>query len=128
MGFSVSTPTTGVPEARASQRLWVNEGGLRSQGSASPLCYPSPVCSSSVACGREPPAEKVALFLSYCCPKKAFPGGSVVKNLPANAGDEGLIPGTGRGPGRRNDNHCGILTWKMFGGLPFMGSQRVGHA
>ena len=31
-----------------------------------------------------------------------FPGGSVVKNLPANAGDMGLIPGTGRSPGDRN--------------------------
>ena len=25
-----------------------------------------------------------------------FPGGTVVKNLPANAGDTGLIPGSGR--------------------------------
>ena len=25
-----------------------------------------------------------------------FPGGPVVKNLPANAGDVGLIPGSGR--------------------------------
>ena len=29
-----------------------------------------------------------------------FPGGSVVKNLPANAGD--LIPGSGRSPGEEN--------------------------
>ena len=28
-----------------------------------------------------------------------FPGGSVVKNLPGNAGDVGLIPGLGRTPG-----------------------------
>ena len=28
----------------------------------------------------------------------AFPGGSVVKNLPANAGDLGLIPGSARSP------------------------------
>ena len=28
-----------------------------------------------------------------------FPGGSVVKNLPANAGDVGLIPGLGRSLG-----------------------------
>ena len=28
--------------------------------------------------------------------KKGFPGGSVVKNLPANAGDMGLIPDPGR--------------------------------
>ena len=27
--------------------------------------------------------------------KKGFPGGSVVKNSPANAGDMGLIPGLG---------------------------------
>ena len=29
----------------------------------------------------------------------SFPGGSAVKNLPANAGDSGLIPGLGRVPG-----------------------------
>ena len=28
--------------------------------------------------------------------QKAFPGGSVVKNLPANAGDTGSIPDPGR--------------------------------
>ena len=28
-----------------------------------------------------------------------FPGGSVVKNLPASAGDAGSIPGLGRSPG-----------------------------
>ena len=33
-----------------------------------------------------------------------FPGGSVVKNLPANAGDAGLIPGLGRVPGEGNGN------------------------
>ena len=27
-----------------------------------------------------------------------FPGGSVVKNLPANAEDTGLIPGSGKSP------------------------------
>ena len=33
-----------------------------------------------------------------------FPGGSVVKNLPATAEDIGLIPGLGRSPGEGNDN------------------------
>ena len=33
-----------------------------------------------------------------------FPGGSVVKNLPANTGDMGLIPDLGRSPGERNGN------------------------
>ena len=32
-----------------------------------------------------------------------FPGGSVVKNLPANARDTVLTPGLGRSPGKRND-------------------------
>jgi len=34
----------------------------------------------------------------------SFPGGSVVKKLPANAGDLGLIPGFGRSPGEGNGN------------------------
>ena len=33
---------------------------------------------------------------------KGFPGGSVVKNPPANAGDPGSIPGLGRSPGEGN--------------------------
>ena len=38
---------------------------------------------------------------------KGLPGGSMVKNLPANAGDErdtGSISGSGRSPGERNGN------------------------
>ena len=31
-----------------------------------------------------------------------FPGGAVVKNQPANAGDTGSIPGSGRYPGEGN--------------------------
>ena len=33
-----------------------------------------------------------------------FPGGSVVKNSPANSGDPGSIPGSGRSPGEGNGN------------------------
>ena len=33
-----------------------------------------------------------------------FPGGSVVKNSPANAGDVSLIPGPGRSSGGGNGN------------------------
>ena len=33
-----------------------------------------------------------------------FPGGSVVNNPPASAGDVGLIPGLGRSPGEKNGN------------------------
>ena len=34
----------------------------------------------------------------------SFPGSSLVKNLPANAGDAGLILGKGRSTGGGNDN------------------------
>ena len=37
-----------------------------------------------------------------CNQYKSFPAGSVVKNLPANAGDVGSIPGSGRSPGEVN--------------------------
>ena len=38
--------------------------------------------------------------------QRGFPGGTVVKNLPVNAGDigdVGSIPGLGRSPGEGND-------------------------
>ena len=35
---------------------------------------------------------------------KGLPGGSVEKNLPANAADRGLISGSGRSPGGGNGN------------------------
>ena len=35
-----------------------------------------------------------------------FPGGSVVKNPPANAGDVGSILGSGRSPGEGSSNPC----------------------
>ena len=43
-------------------------------------------------------------FLSRCTNNKSFPGGSVVKNPPANAGDVGSIPGSERPPGEGNGN------------------------
>ena len=44
----------------------------------------------------------------------SFPGGTVVKNLPANAGDTedlSLVPGLGRSSGGGNDNslQCSCL-------------------
>ena len=35
---------------------------------------------------------------------QGFPGGAVVKNPPANAGDAGSISGSGRSPGEGNGN------------------------
>ena len=58
-----------------------------------------------------------------------FPGGSVVKNLPANAGDAGSIPGLGGSPGegRGNPLQYSCLGNSMDRGpdrLQFMGSQK----
>ena len=45
-----------------------------------------------------------------------FTDGSVVKNLPANAGDVGLILGSGRSPGERNGN---ALQYSCLGEIPW---------
>ena len=46
----------------------------------------------------------IAAFMAH----SGLPGGSAVKNLPANAGDEGSVPGLGRSSGGGNGNpfHC----------------------
>ena len=49
-------------------------------------------------------SRKCQCDLRHILPVTGFPGGSVVKNLPANAGDMGLIPGSGRSPGEGNGN------------------------
>ena len=40
--------------------------------------------------------------------KKGFPGGSVVRNLPASAGDVGLTPGMGKSHGEVMAAHASI--------------------
>ena len=42
----------------------------------------------------------VLLYCGFPCVYVGFPGGSVVKNPPASAGNEGSIPGPVRLPGR----------------------------
>ena len=68
--------------------------------------------------------------------KEGFPGGSVVKNPPASAGDArdvGLIPGSGRSPREGNGNpvHYSCLENPMDRGAWWatqsMGSLRVEH-
>ena len=59
----------------------------------------------------------------------------MVKNLLANAGDMGLIPGLGRSPGEGNGNvatHSRILAWEIpwtdeSGRLQSIELKRVGH-
>ena len=66
---------------------------------------------------------------------RCFPGGAVVKNPPANAGDvrDGAsIPGLGRSPGGGHGNQlqCSFLenSWtEELGRLQSMGLQKVGH-
>ena len=71
---------------------------------------------------------------------QGFPGGSEVKASACNAGDLGSIPGLGRSPGegwedsleKEMATHSSILAWRTPGtaepgGLPSMGSHRVGH-
>ena len=73
--------------------------------------------------------------------ERGFPGGSLVKNPSANAGDVGLIPGSGRCPGEGNSfpllypwmkemaTHSSIPAWRIthgqriLAGLQSMGSQ-----
>ena len=54
--------------------------GLRAHASTWSLCGKSPFLTT----------------LNFKKLGQGFPGGSVVENLPANAGDTGLIPGPGR--------------------------------
>ena len=56
-------------------------------------------------------------------------GGSVAKNLPANAGDMSSILGSRRYPGEEMANHSSILAWKIPwiekpGGPQSIGSQK----
>ena len=56
------------------------------------------------------------------------PGGSILKNPPANAGDRGSIPGSGRPSGERA-TYSSTLAWKIPGkeepgGLQSMGPQK----
>ena len=56
---------------------------------------------------------------------QGFPGGSVAKNPPANAGaagDTGSIPGSGRLCGEKNGQE--ILWIEEPAGLQYMGSQK----
>ena len=60
-----------------------------------------------------------------------FLGGSDSKESVCNAGDLGLIPGSGRSPGEERAMHSSVLAWRIPwteepGGLQSMGSQS-GH-
>ena len=61
-----------------------------------------------------------------------FPGGSEVKASVSNAGDLGLIPGSGRSLEKETATHSSILAWRIPWmeepvRLQSMGSQKVRH-
>ena len=60
-----------------------------------------------------------------------FPGGSEVKASARNAGDPGLIPGSGRSPGEGNGNVVSLPGkshgQRSLGGYCPWGRKRVGH-
>ena len=64
--------------------------------------------------------------------RKVIPAGSDSKESACNAVDLGLISGVGRSLGGGHGNHSSVLAWRIPGtgepgGLPPMGSHRVGH-
>ena len=73
-------------------------------------------------------------LLAICICSLDFPGGSVIKNPPANAGDTGSLRGsiswdTGKIPWRRKWHHSSILAWEIPwteepGRLQVMGLQK----
>ena len=55
-------------------------------------------------CHNRQPFHSLHILSSGKCYNQGFPGGSVVENPPANEGDLGSIPGSGRSPGEGNGN------------------------
>ena len=56
-----------------------------------------------------------------------FPGGAVVKNPPANAGDAGLIPGLGRSLEEKMQPISGFLPGLFHGQRSLVGYSPWGH-
>ena len=77
-------------------------------------------------------ARTYAHINTHGCTHGDFPGGSVVKNRPADAGDLGSVRGSGRSPGEGNgyllQYSCLGNAWtEEPGGLQSMGLQTAGH-
>jgi len=51
----------------------------------------------------------------------------VVKNPPANAGDAGSIPGSGRSLEKEMEAHSSILAWEIHGQRSLVGYSPRGH-
>ena len=56
------------------------------------------------------------IYLHICTPFMGFPGGSVIKNPPANVGnarDVGSIPWSRRSSEKEMATHLSILAWRI---------------
>ena len=91
--------------------LWKHTPGPLSPLKLSTVCFLSagPAPMAQFRAGREEGSSgghghKQGLGTDLEEGNNGFPGGSVVKNSPANAGDSGSIPGSGRYPGEGNGN------------------------
>ena len=89
-------------------------------------CFSWPVWEHTNHNLQFPPLQRFLLITLIF--QGGFPGGSVVKNPPANAGDVGSVPRLGRCPGKGHGNplqySCLEIPWtEESGGLQAMGSQ-----
>ena len=57
--------------------------------------------------------EPGPIFNGSVLTNSGFPGGSVAKNIPGNAGNVGSIPGLGRSLGGGHGNNSNILAWRI---------------
>ena len=116
---------------------WVRKIPWRGAPQPTPAFLPGESSGQRSLAGYSPwgPKELDAierLSLTHSCIFWCLPGGSMVRNLPANARDVGLIPGLGRSPGEGNGNP---LQYSCLGNpmdrgawqATSMGSQRVRH-
>ena len=111
---------------------------LHLSASASPVQGSPPWLGQALHCNLSRPVylsfvafvSVVVLHLLVYLQTAGFPGGSVVKNPPDDAGDLDSTPGLGRSPGEGNATHSSILAWEIPwteepGGLQPMGSQNT---
>ena len=64
-------------------------------------------------CGTNSDVRMLAFFMLSIKPNRNFPGGLVVKNLPANADDTGSVSGLGSFPGEGNGGPLQYLAWEI---------------
>ena len=92
-------------------------GILRRQEHWGGLPFPSPGNLPRPGIKPTSPALAGGFFFFLITEPWGFPGGSVVKNASANAGDVGLIPGLGRSPGEGNGNPLQFVILIFFTSL-----------